>query len=693
MEESQNCEKTGQPQDLLKALRDSEERYRVVVEFSPDAIVVQSKGRYVYANPAALRLFGASRQEEVVGRSVLEFIHPDQREFIADRIRKTTENGLSDFRRESKILRLDGEAVHVEVAGTRFLYDGEPATQVFLRDISERKRAEEVRRESEAFLRRVLDSLYAFVGVLTPGGTLIQANLAALEAAGLKPEDVLGKPFDQTYWWDWSPEVQAQLRAAIKRAAAGESSRFDVVIRLGTERFVPIDFMLSPMRDDIGRITHLIPSAVPIEERKQMEEALREAKHDLEERVRQRTAELSQTLRAMEAEAARRIEAEHALRERSQQLRALASQLTLAEQRERLRMARFLHDDLQQLLVGAKFRLARLEHIPDKHVRQVADEVQELINHSLEAARSLTGELSPPILREGGLIPALEWLSRWMHEKHGLTVEMETDGRQIAASEDLTILLFQAVRELLFNVVKHAKTKTARVWVGQVDEQMEITVVDQGTGFDQAKLSCEGSTAGGFGLFSIGERLSLLGGRMEVDSAPGSGSRISLHVPVQQPGPVSTGEPRTVPGSSAPDRVRMSVLDKVLSLRKQKIRVLLVDDHRVMRQGLARLLSEEEDIDIVGEASDGEEAVSLARRIKPEVVLMDVSLPRMNGIQATEIIHAELPEIKIIGLSMFEELDRATAMREAGAVDYVSKSRPADAIIAAIRACTRPTQP
>jgi two-component system, NarL family, nitrate/nitrite response regulator NarL len=118
-----------------------------------------------------------------------------------------------------------------------------------------------------------------------------------------------------------------------------------------------------------------------------------------------------------------------------------------------------------------------------------------------------------------------------------------------------------------------------------------------------------------------------------------------------------------------------------------RIRVVLVDDHIVVRQGVAGLLKAEPDISIAGEASDGESAVALVRQVRPDVVLMDISMPGMNGIEATGIIHAEMPEVRVIGLSMFEEAERADAIRQAGAVNYLTKSGPAEELVAAIRLC------
>ena len=116
---------------------------------------------------------------------------------------------------------------------------------------------------------------------------------------------------------------------------------------------------------------------------------------------------------------------------------------------------------------------------------------------------------------------------------------------------------------------------------------------------------------------------------------------------------------------------------------------MLVDDHAVVRQGLANLLRDEIDMEVVGEAADGQEAVELAAKLLPDVILMDMSMPKLNGVEATRIIHNDWPDIRIIGLSMFEEVERAQAMRDAGAVDYITKSGPAEALINLIRISVR----
>ncbi len=165
-----------------------------------------------------------------------------------------------------------GEDSLANVRGT----DGEGAgVHGVGRDITERRQAADALSGSQKFARRVLDNLYAFVGVMTADGTLTDTNRAPLEAAGIPASEVLGKKFWDCYWWNYSPEIQAQLRAACERAAGGEVVRYDVPVRMAGDTRVWIDFQIAPLRDPEGRITHLIPSALDITVRRAAEEKLR----------------------------------------------------------------------------------------------------------------------------------------------------------------------------------------------------------------------------------------------------------------------------------------------------------------------------------------------------------------------------------------------------------------------------------
>lgn len=155
-------------------------------------------------------------------------------------------------------------------------------TSFLMQSITEQKQVKDAISESQEFARRVLDNLFSFVGVMTADGTLIEVNRPPLEAADISPSEVLGKKYWDCYWWCYSPEVQARLRAACARAAEGEIIRYDVPVRMADESLMWIDFQLGPLRDTKGQITHLIPSGTDITARRAAVEKL----HESEERFR-----------------------------------------------------------------------------------------------------------------------------------------------------------------------------------------------------------------------------------------------------------------------------------------------------------------------------------------------------------------------------------------------------------------------
>jgi CheY-like chemotaxis protein len=235
---------------------------------------------------------------------------------------------------------------------------------------------------------------------------------------------------------------------------------------------------------------------------------------------------------------------------------------------------------------------------------------------------------------------------------------------------------------LLFNAVKHGRVRSAKIDISQIQgTELQIIVSDAGPGFDPATLKKAGEEGGGFGLFSIRERLGLVGGRLEIESAPGKGSRFTLRCPIHST-PTAAGRAIAPPLSNT--RIQTA---RVAPPMNQKIRVLVADDHTIMREGLTQLLSRESDIEIVGEAADGEAALRLTQELRPHIVLMDLSMPKLNGIEATRAIRSSMPEVEVIGLSMFDEAERAASMREAGAFAYLAKTGPTADLINAIRAC------
>ncbi len=235
---------------------------------------------------------------------------------------------------------------------------------------------------------------------------------------------------------------------------------------------------------------------------------------------------LNETLEQRVAE--RTALAEH----RAAQLRALALQLTQAEQKERRRVAYVLHEHFQQLLVAIRFNAELLRRHPDRPVDGPLQQIESALCEAIRVSRSLTVELSPPILYDVGLAQAMDWLGRWMQERHGLQVKAAIDPAAEPAEEDLRVMLFHATRELLLNVVKHAGVKSARLDMTREGNLLRIVVADEGVGFDPSDRLRRQDSATGYGLFSIRERIEQLGGHLEIDSSPGCGVRTSLTVPI-----------------------------------------------------------------------------------------------------------------------------------------------------------------
>jgi len=261
-------------------------------------------------------------------------------------------------------------------------------------------------------------------------------------------------------------------------------------------------------------------------------ESLRRSRQRAE--AAQHAAEASrEELKTLNATLEQRVAERTAVAERrAKQLAALATQLARAEDQERRRLAQVLHDHLQQLLVGARLHLGRLHrHLQDERDRQAAGEIDGLLEQSIAESRSLTVELSPPVLSTAGLGAGLVWLGQQTHSKHGLEVAVHAQSEAEPIEASARTLLFQSVRELLFNAVKHAQATRAEVEMAWGSECLRIEVRDNGAGFDPARLSSD-SHSDGFGLFSIRERMEAIGGRLEVDAAPGRGSRFVLNLPI-----------------------------------------------------------------------------------------------------------------------------------------------------------------
>ncbi len=479
----------------------------------------------------------------------------------------------------------------------------------------------------------------------------LSVNDAFTRLTGLK--DVVGKKVTEVIpgIGRSHPEL---LETYGRVATTGRPERFEIELQsLG------IWLLISVYSSRPGYFTAVFDN---ITERKRAAAGLQQLNEDLEQRVAQRTAELLH---------------------RTRQLQKLTLELSETEDRERKRMAEVLHDDLQQVLAAAKFHVSLLRNRVKREssLEATAGQIDQMLKDAIEKSRSLSHELSPAVLHHGDLAETLRWLADQVHSKHGLAVHVHAHGQVRLPSDALKGFLYRAAQELLFNVVKHARVSEAGIRVRQYGWCVGLSVSDRGRGFDPQELR----HAAGFGLLNIRERIELLGGRMKIRSGKGQGSRFVIVVPIgaQEGKKVGRSEGEKVGGPHLPSD--LLTLSPSPSLGGPRLRVLLADDHEIVRQGLVSLLSEERTVEIVGEATNGREAVNLADQLRPDVVIMDVSMPVMSGDEATRQIKKDWPQTRIIALSMWDESDVREKMYRAGAENYVLKTAPSEELLAAIR--------
>ena len=229
-----------------------------------------------------------------------------------------------------------------------------------------------------------------------------------------------------------------------------------------------------------------------------------------------------------------RKKAEAEIRTNQKQLQSLASELSLTEERERRRLATDLHDHIGQALAVSKIKLGVLQKtVTAQDIATPLGEVRELIEKMIQDTRSLTFELSLPVLYELGFEAAVEWFAKYVRTQHGIQVEVQVGMEPIPMSDEIKVLLFRSVRELMMNIVKHAQARHAQVKIVRIKDRVDIEVADDGVGIDHGKSEAHPGSSGGFGIFSIRERLHYLGGRLEVNSEEGKGTRITLTVPLK----------------------------------------------------------------------------------------------------------------------------------------------------------------
>jgi PAS domain S-box-containing protein len=650
---------------LERSLRDSEVRYRGLFENAGDGIMILKDGQIIDCNDQAVKMSGRARHD-ILSNPTNEYLPPTQPngqnslEFFSEKV-EAARSGIPQYF-EWRDQRSDGLPIDIEVTLTTFILDNVTYTQSILRDITERKKLERDLSNSELRFRALFDVAGDAI-VIMEEHKIIDCNERTTELYGYSRDHILSTPIS-----DFFPPTQPGERNSreffsemIEASHSGNPQVFEWTGRNLDGKPLIAEITLTSVNLDNRSYTQSIVR--DITHRKEIEAALLDLNKTLEERVLERTQQLEM--------------ATAELLQRSVQYRALAAKLSQAENEERKRIAQLLHDNHQQLLVAAKLNVEMLTNESyDAEINRTARHVLDILDQAIDITRSLTMELAPPILYGTGLVAAIKWLAGWMRENHQLEVDVSGSLPFIPISTDLSSILLRSVRELLFNVIKHSGETQACVNIALADQQLLLTVTDDGAGFDVAEYL---NLADSFGLLSIQEQLTVLNGRMDVSSGPNRGTTVTLSLPV---------DPLFFPHSEILPVKDCSTTESTYknSALPGPIRILVADDHEVARKALVQSLNMLREFEVVGEAVDGVDAVEKTRMWMPDVILMDVGMPRLTGIEATRAILSEFTGIKIVGLSMHGSEEMRPQMLAAGAACYLQKLSPAEDLFAAILA-------
>ena len=434
----------------------------------------------------------------------MKYIHPEDLERMLENHRRTLDPTAPRDEEDNTLmpeiefrgLRTDGETIWFLGRGTVIWgKDGNPTRAIgTCTDITARKRAETALRESEERLARTETFSLVMTTHLDLDGRWLKVPPTLCALLDYSEAELLGRRFHEV---THPADIDADWDQCLG-LIRGEIKSFDL-----EKRYIRKDggivwayINCSVVTDTQDRPVHFLTYIRDITNRKVNEEKLRKYQESL---------------------------------------RQLANQLNTTEERERKRFAADLHDHIGQSLVLAKLELGRLGELTnplDENVRATIERLDDTIDQAIHETRSLTQDLSPQVLYAFGFDAALEWLAENMQERYNLACHIENGKQPFPLSDDAAVVAFQTVRELLINVVKHAGVKQARVYVTQKETALVIRVEDQGKGFVPDELDLPRAQGGGFGLFSIRERLSLLGGSLIINSSPGKGARAQVVIPM-----------------------------------------------------------------------------------------------------------------------------------------------------------------
>jgi len=491
-------------EDITERREAKQARYKLaaIVESSDDAIVSKNLNGIVETwNAGAQHIFGFT-PEEAIGQPITIIIPPelqDEEKEIIRRLRKGER--IEHF--ETVRVNKSGERrnISLTVSPVRDSQGRVVGASKIARDITERKRMELALQQREAQLRAAFSQTYSFLVLLTLDGTIVDANRAAIETSGREREELIGHKLWE-HWWSPLPNEVAVLKNSVAKAASGELVREECYFCLpdGSKRFA--DRTLSPVIDNAGNIVMIVATGLDMTEQKELRERL-------EAHVKMRTQELE--------------EKNQTLLEQAETVRELSRRLLRAQDEERRRIARDLHDSSGQILVAVQMNLTPLE----EQARSMNSNFVQGIRQSIDLVEQLSKELRtvsyllhPPLLDEAGLPSALRWYVEGFAERSKIDVQLEVATDAGRFPSDMEMTMFRIVQECLTNIHRHSGSSRASICLSRSAEEVCLQIRDNGQGMASSNKGRSGQKPArtGVGIQGMCERVKQLGGHFEIQS-------------------------------------------------------------------------------------------------------------------------------------------------------------------------------
>ncbi len=515
-------------------------------------------------------------------------------------------------------------------------------------DITDRRLAEEDMRVSEQRLHLLVESIQDYAILRLDHQHRIDSwNPAAQQMLGFNETEALGQEIAIIF----TPEDRAggvpeqELQTALAEGRA-EDNRWHV--RKDGSRFYA-GGVIAPLIDSMGNLRGFVKVMRDLTQQKLAEEQLQEAHDILEERVEHRTRELAGANQRTQVEIAERQHLEVARAE-------LLRRLVTAQEEERRRIARELHDQFGQQISALRLGLTTLA---DPAQRDQIDEtlarLQAITAQLDQDVDRLALELRPTTLDDLGLQVALQQHVEEWSGHHNIAAEFQMTGsEQRPIPPEIEIVLYRVVQEALTNVLKHSDARHVSILLERRADQVRTIIEDDGRGFDPETVRQQNR----LGLLGMQERVALVGGTVTIETTIGRGTSVFVHIPT--------------PG-------------KRMTMTATKLRIFLADDHAIIREGLALLIGTQPNMEVVGQAGDGHSTLQHVLECQPDVVVMDVSMPGMNGALVTAQLCQACPGIRIVALTRHGEVGYIRQMLQAGAQGYVLKQAAGADLLDAIR--------